>query len=123
MLGSKLLATTLEDLDFLTLAASRKQLKLCTSYNYVHGLAVAPTETLSHRVPLVSSRHVHDLTFVRTVIAHTVLLFPNTISLWNNLPSSLIPQAHSSTPYHCSYHSLSLCWMYACISSICILEK
>ena len=100
----------LEDLNIPTLAAHRKQLKLCTLYNYVHGMSVAPIETLSCRVPHVSSRHVHDLTFVRP-FAHTnrfmYSFFPNTISLWNNLPSSVVHSnsiatfKHSLSLYHC----------------------
>ena len=100
-------STMLEDLNIPTLAARRKQLKLCTLYNYVHGLSVAPTETLSHRVPLVSSRHVHDLTLVRP-FAHTnrfmYSFFPNTISLWNNLPSPIVHSNSIGT----FKHSLSL---------------
>ena len=74
-------STMLADLNIPTLAARRKQLKLCTLYNYVHGLSVAPIETLSRRVPLVSSRHVHDLTFVTHFQAHCTVVF-KLISLW-----------------------------------------
>ena len=74
----------------------------------------------SYRKPLTkgttcSFRHVHDLTFARP-FAHTnrdmYSFFPNRISLWNNLPSSVV---HSGT----FKHSISFCWMYARISSIC----
>ena len=50
-----------------------------------------------------------------------ILLFPHTISLWNNLPNSVvIPLAHSSTPYPCTivHKLISFCWMYA---RICFL--
>ena len=51
-----------------------------------------------------------------------ILLFPHTISLWNNLPNSVvIPLAHSSTPYPCTivHKLISFCWMYARISFMC----
>ena len=56
--------TMLRTLSIPTLAARRKQLKLCTFFSYVNGLSIAPNANLIHRVTPFQSRHVHDLSFV-----------------------------------------------------------
>ena len=70
----------LEHLDIPTLAARRKQLKLCTLHNYVHALGcplLVLQLDLSCRVPLVSSRHAHDLTFVEWTCSLTNIATDN----------------------------------------------
>ena len=56
--------TMLRTLSIPTLAARRKQLKLCTFFSYVNGLSIAPIANLIHRVTPFQSRHMHDLSFV-----------------------------------------------------------
>ena len=110
----------LRTLSIPTLAARRKQLKLCTFFSCVNGLSIAPNANLIHRVTPFQSRHMHDLSFV-CPIAHTnqyIILFSPiaTIHLWNNLPDFVV---HSNS-LDAFKHSLQLIIivfrMYASIS-------
>ena len=107
--------TMLRTLSIPTLAARRKQLKLCTFFSYVNGLSIAPIANLIHRVTPFQSRHMHDLSFVCPIARtnqYMYSFFPHTIHLWNNLPDSVV---HSNS-LDTFKHSLQL---YHCIQDVC----
>ena len=60
-IGEPPVPTMLRALSIPTLAACKKQLKLCTFFSYMNGLSIAPIANLIHRD---QSRHMHDLSFV-----------------------------------------------------------
>ena len=66
----------LRALSIPTLAARRKQLKLCTFFSYMNGLSIAPIAKLIHRVPPFQYRHIHDLSFVCPIARTSVFFFP-----------------------------------------------
>ena len=93
-----------------TLAARRKQLKLCTFFSYLNGLSIASVANLIHRVTPFQSRHMHDLSFVFPIARtnqYMYSFFPHTIHLWNNLPDSVVHSnsldtfKHPLQLYHC----------------------
>ena len=80
----------LEFLNMPSLAARRRQRKLCT---LVNNLSEYPSPPLILRNPYYPSHSVHCLSFVRPY-AHTnqyfYSFFPHTVSLWNNLPYDVV---------------------------------
>ena len=96
----------LEILNMPSLAARRRQRKLCTLYKVNNNLSEYPSPLLIPRDPYFSSCSVHCLSFVRPY-AHTNQYFlfpPHTISLYNNLPYNVV----STFKCHISEVCLSL---------------
>ena len=59
----------------------------------MNGLSIAPIANLIHRVPPFQSRHIHDLSLVCSTARtnqYMYSFFSHTISLWNNLPDSVV---------------------------------
>ena len=83
----------LDTLNLLSLSKRRKWAKLSTLYKIVHGYTDYPSPPLIPRTQFHSSRYVHDFSFVQPFARTSQTLFsffPHTLSLWNNLPYSIV---------------------------------
>ena len=70
-----------------TLAGWKQQLHQCTFLSYMNQFSIAPIANITHRVPPITSRHIHDLFFACTKcffpIHRTIL--PDTVVHSNSL--------------------------------------
>ena len=79
-------------LNLPTLAARRKQMKLCVMYKIVHGLADFPNVPISARDNPFDLRSLapHTLSgFTTKTNSFKYSFFPHSVELWNLLPSDV----------------------------------